>query len=233
MFRVLVVEDIESVLNRLATELQSAFLAPEGETLLKVYPAKSVKDGLTLIDEGHARNRPFHAAVLDFKLPQSAGEDAKMDESLCLAIKRKMPNALVVHITSHSTDPFVANHINIYHLGGRGAEAEVLPKKAEWPTKLEAILKKFLYGTRIEQQLDRLFGADSAITPYSSRTAFLPSRSQGERSLTHALATLAREIEEHWVDLDEGLQTRIKAIFRVDTYDDSVRVSLINPEKVE
>lgn len=233
MFRILIVEDVEDVLDEMRKGIEAAFPGSDGRSNVKVHTSGSVDEAITLITDEHAKGRNYHAAVLDFKLPQKKGAPPQGDLTICETLKKLMPNALIVHITAYGDDEEIVSHLKNLHMGRLGSEAELISKvPGDWPEKLIAVLKAFLYGGLIEEQMQDVFGLRDRQLKFRTRTSATSLPSLGERSLTHAIASLSRDIEAYWYDIDEELRAKISTIFRVDMYDQRlVRVSLIRETK--
>jgi CheY-like chemotaxis protein len=223
MFRILIVEDISDTLEQLRMFFSERF--PDA----KVDAVETVAEGLESIKEAMESGRPYHAAVLDFKLPQDKGESPKVDESLCLEIRNRMSKALVAHITAYPDDPMVLRHLKNVGLDYRDPRAIFISKlEVDWPDQLVRKVKAYLYGTRIEKQMDELFGTDEQRAAAKRGRFSRPfSGSMGGKSATHELAALFRDIAAHWDDLDERSQGRIQKMFYVNTQTDPIRVSLM------
>lgn len=228
MYRILIVEDIEKVLAQIKAYLQEAF----AEGVVRIHSACSVGQAHRAIDEAYERRKPYDAIVLDFLLPKETGDHPDIDESLCLKVRKLMPGTLVAHLTAFQDDETVRSHLRIVHQEQVDPHAFALSKSdTDYAVRLERKIKGYLYGTAIQEQLDSLFGRRSA--PLFPTAKARSSTRRGERSLTHTLASLSREIELHWHDLDDQLQARIMNVFRVDAKSDPVRVSLMHKTEKE
>jgi|GEM_PF-1994264 len=232
MFRILIVEDIYSTLEAMRDGIKTAFEGREGRSDAKVHTAGAVDEAITLINEERGRGKSYHAAVLDFKLPKTKGAPPEGDLSICETLKQSMPNTLIVHITAYDDDKDILKHLKAVHMGRLGSEAELIIKQGNWPEKLISALKAYLYGGLIEEQMQDVFGLRDRQLKFRTRSSAAPPSARGERSLTHAIATLSRDIESYWHVLDEELRQKIHTVFRVDTYGQNVvRVSLIRETK--
>jgi CheY-like chemotaxis protein len=235
MFRILIVEDIKSTLEQLTAAIYDAFEEEQedGEVrpCVRVYTAETVDDGKQIIEKAHADKRPFHAVVLDFKLPDRRGTMTEIDESLCLLLRQVMRDTLVAHITAYMDDERVQDHLRRIHQSQIDPHAFILEKtKARYVTELINKLKAFLFGRRIEEQLNMIFGEEKELS-FAARGRAIRLHSRSPRSLTVDMRTLRRDIVSHWHDLDERLQEKIKQIFRVDEKSEPVRVSLLQRAK--
>lgn len=219
MFHILVVEDDQWVLHLLLKRLTEE--VPESE----INAAESVADGLPLIRRASERRWPYDAAILDFKLPHHQGENPEVDESLCRELVSSMPGTLCIHITAFPDDDKVREHLRIYHLEQLGPRGLVINKvSTDWPEDLLVQLKAYLYGSRIEKQMNRLFRLEDSLT--SQRHG--RDRLKGEGGVTHELASLCRDVAAYWYDLDGGLQKRIESLFYVKVGEDkNISVSLL------
>lgn len=219
MFRFLIAEDDLPTLRALQALLAEAF---DGAV---IHIAATVIEALELIRAAAASRRPYHVAILDFKLPKEQGANAEVDESLCFAVREQTPGTLVAHITAYREDPEVDRHVRLYHSKPEDPDTIAFSKRdVRWAGTLVQNLKAYLYGSLITPQLDALFG--TVEEPGSSSMHLARRRGPAdERCLTQPLARLCHEISEHWNDLDEGLKQRIQRLLRVDTSSRRVRVT--------
>lgn len=222
MYSFLVVEDIESTLAELQTLLSEVF--PNS----RVDVAETTVQALDYVEAAARSKRPYHAAVVDFMLPHTAGERAEIDECICRSIRTMLPGTLIVHITAYAGDPIVLAHFRDVDLVNPGIPSAVTISKLEvdWASQLLSKLKQYLYGMQIEEQMDGLFRADWGSTT-STRGRVGRDRVFRNGDVTHALANLDRDIVTHWDDLDNQLQARIQSVFHVDTSGRPIRISLL------
>lgn len=236
MFRILIVEDIKDTLKQLKLFISEAFQEEGGEPSVVIHTAEAVEDAKSLILEASERGQPYHAVVLDFKLPKRAGFNPELpdidesrpniDESLCLLIRQKMSDTLVAHITAYRDDEVVRKHLRLVHEEQFDAGGLVFSKaEGEYALNLVERLRAFLYGKRIKEQLAHVFNEPQALA-YAARGRVERARSRSERSLTHDIAALRRDIVAHWHCLDEQIRNDIRKFFRVDDKSRPVRVSL-------
>ena len=205
MFRFLVVEDVEFTLDQIIKLLSGEFADAQ------IDGAATVMRGTELIEEAARNRKIYDAAILDFRLPLDAGTNPEVDESLCLAIREKMPDTLVAHITSFITDPRVERHLAQVHSEAADPKAITLDKEnVDWGSHLVKRLKSHLYGRRIEPQVNDLFGPGD---PASDLAMERSSSTYGRRSITPKLAALTRDLESHYQDLEPRLQRRIDRYF--------------------
>lgn len=231
MFRILIIEDVKSTLEELTADIHAAFEEEheEGEVrpCVKVYTAETVEDGKQIIEKARGEGRPFHAVILDFKLPEKRGTMTEIDESLCLLLRQAMRETLVAHITAYMDDEIVQDHMRRVHQSGIDPRAFTLEKtKAGYVRELITKLKAFLFGMRIEEQLNMIFGEERELS-FAARRRAARLQTRSPRSLTVDLRALRRDIASHWHDLDESLQEKIKRLFRIDDKSEPVRVSLL------
>jgi CheY-like chemotaxis protein len=220
MFRILIIEDIEGTLNQLQELLSEVFPGAQIDT------APAVKEAHELIKEGWDEAQPYQAIILDFKLPAEVGENPEVDESVCKVIKNLTPPPLVAHITAYPQDKLVADHINAFHTKQISPSALALSKlDKDWANQLLESLRAHLYGKRIEEKMEAMFGKED-VAVFHARTRAGREEPVGERSRTHELANLCREISAHWGDIDERLRLRIQRKFLIDDDARPVRVSL-------
>ena len=133
-----------------------------------------------------------------------------------------MPNALVAHITAYDKDELCKTHLEVAH-AQQVDRSFRLSKNKSLLEELVSRLKRFVYGRRIENKLNRLFDSDSNLG-YASGSRMRDL--MGSRSVTHELADLTREISNHWKDLDASMQERIKESFNVKIKGEKVVLSL-------
>ena len=228
MFRILIIEDIENTLREIKEAILLAF-AKEEVPAPRIDTATSVAEGEQFIREAYDQKKQYHAVILDFYLPEEEGYDAmKMNESLCLLLRDLMPNTLVAHITAYPDYGPVKDHLREVHHEQIDPRAFALSKlKNDYGDDLIRKLKAFLFGMRIEEQIESIFGQDAELS-FSARGR-MRNRPKTGGSLTHSIAALSRDIESYWYALDHQLQERIRRIFRVETFDEKeVRVSLLH-----
>lgn len=218
MFRVLIVED------DVPTSKQLKSIITEQIEDVQAHTAMDVPEARALIETAKTNNQPYHAVVLDLMLPRERGIQAELDESLCNRIRQVMPHTLVAHITIHDKNGEVKKHLEVAHDKEIDRSFRLSKAETDYATQLVERLRPFLYGLRIEQQIDDLFngGGGTGYPVMSLRTR----DSVGDRSKTHELAALTRDISNHWESLDEGLRTRIKDIFNITVEGDEITVSL-------
>lgn len=158
----------------------------------------------------------YDVVILDFKLPaQYPGDFTEVNESLCLEVCRRLPDALVGHITSHLDDKQVKAHLNKLHLEQAGPTGFSLSKSDnDYPQKLLANVKRHLFAKPIERRLEKLFG-DAGREMEVQEPTFC---------LTHELANLTCEIKLHWQDLEEPLKERIRETYKYVETDDAGRL---------
>jgi CheY-like chemotaxis protein len=224
MFRFLIVEDDLSTVTSLTQLIEMEFTPPgPAGNEPQIDHAHTVDDAMRLIQTAR---KPYHAVILDFKLPQHRlGENTQVNETLCVEVRRKMPRALVAHITSHPEDGLVKEHLKIFHTERVNPHAFALSKlDVGYAEKLLKNLKAFLYGKPIEEGLDELFGeGDVDLFPAEKLRS---ARERGRTSLTHDLANLCCDIVTHWDDLDANLQERIARTLNVDVCSRPVKIKL-------
>jgi CheY-like chemotaxis protein len=224
MFRILIVEDDLETVKILERLLRLEFLpAAPDEGAPRIDVAHTVADAKEAIANAA---KPYHAVILDFKLPPCRiGDNREVDQTLCLSVRRAMPSALVGHITTHPDDKLVEEHIDRFHTERVSKNGFALSKlDNDWTKNLLRNLREFFYGSPIEIRLDYMFGEETA----EGLVAALPSgREQGQSSLTHDLADLCCDIAAHWDDLNEQLQARIGRIFKLDTTVKPIRIGLL------
>lgn len=220
MFRFLVVEDQEPTLKEIKELLSKEFAGSSIDT------AGSVAEGSQSLAALFEKGRTYDAALLDFKLPSSSGENPEIDYSLCEEVRRKHPRTLVIHMTSYERDPAILHHLAESHSEPTSPWPVLVSKREGWPSVLRKRLRTFLFTQEISMQMDEIFGYLPAADGFG-RAAALRRPTAREGGVTHRLALLTQNIEKHWLDLAEPLKERIRATFVVDTAGDEVRVSLL------
>ena len=218
MFSILIVEDEKDTSELLQEQLTEQI--PEA----RVECVMTVREAHEHIVEAYNNRALYDAVVLDISLPQNSGDYPQFDESVCRDIKSLMPKTIVAHVSAFMDDGRVKDHIKRVHDEEIDRSFRLSKGDDEWSLKLESKLKAFLYGIQIENQMNKLFGDDDE-PAFASRQRSTRARAGDERSVTHELAALSRNIAAHWVDLDAGLQARIRRTFEVTTKDDRVIVS--------
>lgn len=213
MFRILIVEDEPNT----SEELQQIIREQIDDASVEI--AMNVPEAIACIDRAKNSNQLFHAVVLDMMLPPKAGISPILDETICRALRRVMPYTLIAHITAFDDDQNVKDHLDSIH---GPSEIDLSFSLAKEPNKgqqkggysllLIERLRPFLYGLRIEEQLNELFNGGGL----AGYPVIRPRRdNSNHRSRTFELAALTRNISNDWKYLGEGLRTRIKDIFTV------------------
>lgn len=226
MPRFLIVEDdteTAKVLRKLLRLHFRPLLPDEGEPQIDV--ADTVATAREFLQNAR---KPYHVAILDFKLPaEHVGDITTVDETLCLQAMRSRPAPLIGHITSNPNDEKVKAHIKEWHTEHANRYDFALSKnESDWTDKLLDELKKFLYGRPIEGQLDQMFGVEDEERRVPG-VLLTTGRNRGKSCLTQELAELCRQIVLHWDDLDEHLQRRIEDIFIVNKDSHPIKISLL------
>jgi len=219
MFRLLIVEDME-----VESQILKDFVArrlPEAQ----VDVALNVRDGRELLERACRQGKLYDAVILDFKLPESTGENPELDESLCEEIGLLMPDAVVAHLTAFMKDERVQEHMKVAHAQRVDKSVSFSKLDVTYPQQLVGCLRNYLYGARVESRLKKLIPrADEAAPPSRSRRDRVALM---EGSLTHEIASLQREISAHWGDYDERLKVKIQRVFQVADHDGRVIVTLL------
>jgi DNA-binding NarL/FixJ family response regulator len=218
MFRFLITDDEEGTSELLQEHLSEQI--PEAQ----VECALTVKEAHRLIEEAYNSRELYDAVVLDINLPKDAGHFPEFDESVCHDIKDLMPKTIVAHISAYLDEEIVQKHIKRVHDEEIDRSFRLSKRDVEYFLKLSSKLRTFLYGIRIQNQMDKLFGQDDE-PAFSSRNRRQRASAGDERSVTHELAALSRNIAANWDDLDESLRARVKRTFEVTPKDDGVIVS--------
>ena len=167
MFRILIVEDIKHTLDQLESFLLETFEDSQ------IDRAETVVEGRQFIERADEIGYPYHAVILDFKLPKDSGENPEDDESLCDLVRRKMPQALLAHITAYSGDRVVQEHLRKTHVEQVGQNVFALSKSdVFFPNQLAERMSAYLYGTHILGKLRALFGRGAFATAGESGKAY-------------------------------------------------------------
>ncbi|MFL6334711.1 MAG: response regulator [Pyrinomonadaceae bacterium] len=223
MDRVLIVEDYPM------TSKQLRLAITEQIEDVQVDVAMNVAEAREHIERAYKSKQPYQAVVLDMMLPAVSGAPPTLDEKICEAISQKMPNTLVAHITAHVDNESVKQHLEVAH--ARQVDRSFRLAK-EWDYGIELIkkLKPFLYGLRIQEHMNGLFGGGgggSVLYGLRPRPSLRPRAPRRERSMTHELAALTRDIATYWADLDPGMKLRVEELFQVEEKEGEVTASLL------
>lgn len=229
MFRILIVDDVKEIVKQLKVSLTEALREAEGEHTAQINTASNVHDAQKLIENAHLEKRPYHAIILDLKLPRQEGDSPEFDESLCMLARRVTPYTLIAHITAYTDDELVTNHLKKYHLEQVDRSFALSKADREYGLALASELKAFLYGNLIEEQMAKVadWTGSQGFTSVRGHRAN-HTRVRGTGSMTHDLAALFRNITKYWHDLDDATKERIKKVFHVADQGDGIRISLIN-----
>ena len=212
MFRFLVVEDVRLTRTHLEELLKETFPGSHVDS------AETVAQGRAFIQ---AATRSYNAAILDFQLPKDIGSSLEIDTTLCVQVRTRMRDVLVVHITGYMEDRIVADHIIKAHNDPEDIRFMVSKSDPKWGSTLLNELERYLYSKRINAALDDLFGPE----PIPSR---LERRLKKEGHITHQLALLKLNLEELWQKpLDDRVRDRVRRHFKRWEGD---RFTLILPE---
>lgn len=217
MFRVMIVEDDEYT----ATQLKKII----GERIEDVHVrvAADVPAAHQLIEAARRDDEPYHVIILDMMLPPRSGIQAELDVSLCHSIRNLMPLTRVAHITAYDKNDGVKTHLETVH-DTESDRSFSLAKGRGFAARLVNTVGPFLYSLRVEQQLNDLFNG-GAVMGYPVKRP-RPRDATGDRSKTHELAALTRDISAHWAALDDVLKSRIRGIFNITEDKNGVTVSL-------
>jgi response regulator RpfG family c-di-GMP phosphodiesterase len=219
MFNILIVEDDKLTSEELKTLISEEIPAARVDTAI------TIEEGHRHITDARETKRPYHAVILDLKLPEKKGENPEVDDTLCYDIRATMPEALIAHITAFKDDEHVSHHLETVHEKQFGNRAIRLWKlDLDYADELMETLKPFLYSQRIQKMIKDLFNRDEH-SYFSTRKRHRSPRVTNI-SLTHELADVFREISTCWHDLDEGTQAQVQEIFSVKETGDDVTVSM-------
>src|SRR5438105_4634198 len=179
MFRILAVDDEEDIIVPLGKRLAETFPNSKIET------ARAIDEASQLIRAAAQSGWPYHAAILDFKLPPKQGFPTKVDESLCQMITELMRDTLVIHITGYIGDPEIVKHQMRVHQDNNARGAWIIDKSnyGSWGTELIDKLKTYLYTNRIGARIDRLFGRGARAATASSAPMGRTSADEGSATL--------------------------------------------------
>ena len=233
MYRILVVEDDQPVLDQLLKLLGAEF--PD----VQIGSAESVEEALSKIQQAAGNLEPYDLAILDFKLPLKSGENAEVDDTVCEAFRKSSPHGKVIHYTGYPGDSKVRAHMEQQHTGELdepGVKLIEKSAKSDWVAELQATIRPLVEiyrRKRIATNLVYLFGpvSDSSQSAHLTSGSSRPVRSEGlarrvgDRGISHELAAFKRDVEMNWEILDEPLRDRIRDLFEVQETDG--RVSLV------
>jgi CheY-like chemotaxis protein len=216
MFRILIIEDIKNTLEQLYDLIALDF--PDSQ----IDKAATIREALALLATAETEEWEYDAIILDFRLPADKGEHPDGSEVLCFAIRQKMPQAFIAHITAHPDDTEVKEHMRRVHCEQAGYSAIDLSKlEVIWPEKLLDQLKQFLKGRRIEAQLEALFPSGLAARVGAGR-----DRVRAAGGVTHQLAALTRDITDFWTDLNEKTKEKVLQFFQIEESGKAIKVNL-------
>ncbi|NOT62692.1 MAG: hypothetical protein HOP19_20995 [Acidobacteria bacterium] len=237
MFRILAVEDVEDTL----IEIENLLLQAIPEAMID--KAKSVTKARGLLEAAFQKEAPYHVVILDFNLPRKKEvenvvtsttpeeEIPAVDTTLCEYIRRFFPWTLIAHITSFPKNPQIQEHKEKIHSRQNDRNAFFLSKlNPDELLQLIKQIKQFLYGGRIEEQLNEVFGSHYDPIFSSSRNSMKKDGGRGE-SVTHRLALLRRDIVEHWRDIDASVQQKVRNIYQVDDSSDPIKIRLFREDQ--
>jgi CheY-like chemotaxis protein len=205
-FRILVVEDEDDARRQVVELLREAL--PEA----RIDAADTVEKADAVIQDALNRGDSYDVAILDFKLPKSAGFNPEVDDTLCQKLRRLDPGMLVGHITGFPEDPKIIEHINQCHGTGTPRAPIVNKTSATWATELLDKTVEYLYRSRIERGLRQVFGSTTAAGSYER--ALRPSAAWAP-DLSSQLVDLTADIAESWPHLDPATRRRVQEQFQV------------------
>jgi CheY-like chemotaxis protein len=214
-FHFFLAEDHTDTREQLAKLLKEAFPSAVVDAV------DNVKEGLHLLEE--ARSASYDIAFLDFKLPRERGDNPEVDESLCPRLRRDS-RTLICHITGYASDPVIRRHLEEVDPPSDGF---VIDKtESGWPGKCLAWTRQYLYGERIERQIERLFGRAFEGPAGAGRTNRLGSIARPSGSLTNAIADLSLDISQYWQYLHPAVRERIQLRFEVEAGPTGIKVTV-------
>lgn len=198
MSRILIMEDWPALRADLVDEIQG--LVPSA----RIDEGDRIEDGLELIRDASCRQKPYDAAILDFKLHSDDPVfDQVIDEQLCNEIRRTMHGCLVVHVTAHPEDPVVVLHEERCHRGIRGPRSWKVAKNNDYLAVTARIVRDWVYAKPVHDVLDRLFAPARPHVGMGAQSQIaIASASQMLVQLEHLTAL-------HWGVLDLPTQSRI------------------------
>jgi CheY-like chemotaxis protein len=173
---------------------------------VKLDSAACIADARTLIKRTYAQNLPYDIAILDFCLPETEEQDARIDESLCREVRNSSPDALIIHITSYGDHAAVLNHAEQQHMQSYHPDERLIQKGLGWEDLLLRRLRTRIHGRRIEDKMDELFDLKQPVR----------GRAPYRAGLTHRVAELGRDIAIYWDDLDGELRNKVLRSFDVE-----------------
>jgi len=234
MFKILIVEDDTLTVSTLKKRIIRNIPQVQVDT------AQTVLAALACLQE--SVNDPYHAIIIDFKLPyENVGDHDEVDESVCGLAMRLMPNALIIHITAWKDDPHIVRHLEEVHEVQFGNKAIRLwkldvddPGTPTVSDKIISALRAELYGQRVMDLLRSLFNLEgrARFSASGNRGRFVRSVRTGH-SRTHEVGSVTREIAACWPHLSPDVKHQVKAIFSVREIENKVIVSLFRSPQAQ
>jgi hypothetical protein len=168
-----------------------------------------IEDGLALIKYAAVRQKPYDAAILDFKLHSDhLDRDQVVDEQLCNEIRRTMHDCLVIHVTGHASDQPVVIHEERCHSGIRGPRSWKIAKEGDYVHETARIIQNWVSAKPVHDMLDRLFTTPKAYIGMGMHAHTVAA------SASQMLIQLEQWTSAHWDNLDLPTQTRLLCHFR-------------------
>jgi len=215
-FKFLIVEDELSTLKQLEGLIREDF----PESMIDI--AATAVDGREFLRCASSEGRPYDALILDFRLPQEMGDEAKVDTSLSREARRSGHPMLVAQITSYANDQVIEEHLQKTQIEQPNPNCFLVDKRMhDWSVRLVGKLRTFLYGRHILREVDELFGDGAGFRAWGRGRN--PSSGGLPGGMTHRLATLCRIAEAHWNDLEVDVKQRIRDILEVDESESSTK----------
>ena len=218
LFNILIVEDVEETLDAVTDLIQMAI--PEAE----VTTASYVREAHEKIDKASEANKPFNAAVLDFKLPYMPGNNPEIDETICNRLNR---TTHVVHITGYVDDTKVLKHMAERHTGSDNPTGDRFDKSdIEYANKIIANLRKNLYSPYVGHLIDdtvrqRRYSGDVQFGRRYGRDT------EGDAAYGDRQTTLVQAVLSYWPYLDHTTRGRVENLFVLEKSADEQRVRVL------
>jgi DNA-binding NarL/FixJ family response regulator len=221
MFGFLIIEDNIPTLESLKVLLADEF--PE----FVIDCAQSASEAEEFLKTTHERGVIYKIALIDFELPHRRGETPTVEQGMPLrrrVLEATNEQTVVIHVTAHLRDDRIITFIMNEQLRHPHSARPIVISKgnADWFESLLSAIRETVYGGRIRERMDRLFGEElSSASPYRFRAE------PANADTTQELAALAADIESHWQLLDDKLRERISQTFRIEQAGKSVTVDLL------
>jgi hypothetical protein len=173
-----------------------------------VEDASSIDGALSAIAKTLQSGYVYDLAILDFKLPPSAGHTEEVDTSICRQLTGRMQNIVICHISACMNDPDVQKHILAGHSADRIRGFDLGKLEPDFATELVRNVRQSLCGPRLRREIEDVMSRISGrrATPEMLRFG-APAR---QPSLTTRLMSLPIDIGRYWEFLNSDTQGYIQ-----------------------